>query len=277
MKLKSAARYFDDTPVYDGYTGAFLFNCQFSSFNDANAVGSTSTRRILSIAPGLVIPTRRVIKVFDDYWLVGDGNPDSWKGSVIRQSFNMKKATAQVQLLTPGQACLGTAGTVAYAQAIYFKDTLNTQSDSNYDSFWNYFIAPGEPVSRGTIIHDGGRYLRARGAYLPLEDLRIAQCDEVDQGPVAVTFNTGVYVPATDSFTSVPVTTPALLLDFQKAYRFQTPGASKEEPGDIAALVAASAVTPRPGLSLQIDSKTWQVVSFAPDADAWLLHLRRGA
>lgn len=277
MKLKSAARYFDDTPVYDGYTGAYLFNCQFSSFNDANVVGSTSTRRVLSVAPGLQLPSRRVLKIFDDCWLVGDGNPDSWKGEVIRQSFNMKKATALVGLLTPGQACLGVAGTQAYTQAIYFKDTTNTQSDGNYDTFWNYYLAPVEPVSRGTIIHDGSRYLRARGAFLPLEDLRILQCDEIDQPPTAAVFETGAYDPLTDSFTSAPVTTPIMVMDFQKAYRYQTPGASKEEPGDIAALAASSAVTPRVGSSLQIGGKPWRIVSLVADSDAWLLHLRRGA
>jgi hypothetical protein len=277
MKLKSAARYFDDTPVYDGYTGAFLFNCQFSSFNDANAVGSTSTRRILSIAPGLVVPTRRVIKVFDDHWLVGDGNPDSWKGQVIRQSFNMKKTTALVSILTPGQACLGQAGTQAYAQAIYFKDDVSPQQDANYDTFWNYFLAPVEPVSRGTILRDGSRHLRARGAYLPLEDLRIAQCDETDSGPVSVTFETGAYNPTTDSFASGPQAAPVILLDFPKAYRFQTSSASKEQPGDIAALVAASSLTPSVGKAVTIAGAVWRIVALSAEQDAWLLHLRRGA
>ena len=35
MKLKSAARYFDNDTVTDGYTGALLFKAQFSSYEGA--------------------------------------------------------------------------------------------------------------------------------------------------------------------------------------------------------------------------------------------------
>ena len=179
MKLKAAAKYFDDTPVYDGYTEEYLWPCQFSSFNDANAVGSTSTRRVLSIAPGLGVPDRRAIKVFDDVWLVGDGNPDSWKGEVIRQSFNMKKATSLAALLTPSEACLASVGASAYTQQIYFKDTVNSLNNADYDPFWNFFLAPVEVVEKGYFIRTGDKLYRVRSAYLPLEDLRIAQSDEV--------------------------------------------------------------------------------------------------
>ena len=275
MRLKNAAKFFDDTPVYDGYTGALLFNCQFSSFNDANAVGSTSTRRILSIAPGLTIPARRVIKVFDDRWIVGDGNPDSWNADVIRQSFNMKKATAYLEVLTPGQACLGTAGTFAYAQAQYFKDDTDTLRDSNYDTFWNVFLAPSEPTGKGTILKDGSRLLRSRGSYIPVEDLRILQCDELDVGPTTAVFDSGAYVPLTDSFSAGTVTAPVLWMDYLKAYRLQISSSPKEEPGDTAALVAQASLTPEVGKRLLLGGVRWVILALSAEQDAWLLHLRR--
>lgn len=275
MKLKNAAKYYDDTQVYDGYTLAPLWLCQFSSFNDANVVGSTSTRRILSIAPGLTLPARRVLKIFDDYWLVGDGNPDSWKGQVIRQSFNMKKATAIVQVLTPAQACLGQAGTSAYTQAIYFKDTVNVLNNSDYDPFWNYYFAPVEPVARASYIRDGARLLRVRSAHLPLEDLRIAQSDEVDIGPVAAIFETGAYNPVTDTFSNSTVSTQVLMMDFTKAYRYLTQASDRVAAGDMNALVPASALNPEPGKSVTISGVTWRILTKDTEGDCWLLHLRR--
>lgn len=276
MKLKSAARYYDDTPVYDGYTGAYLWKCQFSSFNDANAVGSTSTRRILSIAPGLTLPSRRVVKIFEDRWLVGDGNPDSWKGEQIRQSFNMKKATALVNVLTPAQACLGQTGTQSYTQAIYFKDTVNSLNNGDYDPFWNYFFAPAtESVGKGSYIRDGSRLLRVRSSYIPLEDLRIAQSDEVDVGPITAVFGTGAYDPLTDSYTSTPVTTTVLMMDFTKAYAYLTQASDSVQKGDMNAVVAASVLTPEPGQTVLIDSVTWRVLSRNVEGNSWLLHLRR--
>lgn len=275
MRLKTAASYFDDTEVYDAYTGRYLWRCQFSSFNDANAVGSTSTRRILSIAPGLDLPPRRAVKVFDDVWLVGDGNPDSWRGSAIRQSFNMKKATALASLLTPAEACLSAAGTPAYTQAIYFKDTVNSLNNADYDPFWNYFFAPGEPISKGGFIRDGSRLLRIRSSYLPLEDLRIAQSDEMGSGPLAAVFQTGAYVPATDSFTAGTVSTFVLMFDMPKAYSYVTEATDKATSGDMSALVPKSALTPVPGKTVTISGVTWRVISLDSDNDCWLLHLRR--
>lgn len=275
MKLKSAARYYDDTPVADGYTDEYLWRCQFSSFNDANAVGSTSTRRILSIAPDLELPARRVVKVFDDRWLVGDGNPDSWKGQVIRQSFNMKKATALVNMLTPAQACLGQAGTQAYAQAIYFKDTVNSLNNADYDPFWNYFFAPGEPVGKASFIRDGSRLLRVRSSYVPLEDLRICQSDEIDTLPQAAVFGTGAYNPLLDSFAAGSVTTPVILFDTTKAYTNVTQATAAVAKGDLSGLVAASAITPVVGKTVTIAGSTWRILGCTAELDAWLLHLRR--
>lgn len=275
MRLKAAARFFDDTPVYDGYTGEYLWPCQFSSFNDANAVGSTSTRRILSIAPGLQLPARRVIKIFDDVWLVGDGNPDSWKGEPIRQSFNMKKSNVSVEICTPAQACLGTAGTQAYAQKIYFKDTINSLNNADYDPFWNFFLAPTEPVAKGAFLRAGSQLYRVRSDYVPLEDLRIAQSDSVDAGPVSAVFTTGAYNPVTDSFAATTVTAPVILLDFTKLYAYQSKASERVASGDMNALVAKASLTPVVGKSLSLSSVDWKILSVESEQDAWLLHLRK--
>jgi hypothetical protein len=275
MRLEEAALFFDDTPVYDGYTGEFLWKCQFSSFNDANAIGSTSTRRTLSIAPGLQIPTRRVLLIHDARWLVGDGNPDSWKGEVIRQGYNMKKATALAEILTPAQACLGSAGTPAYCQLIYFKDTVTPLNDADNDPYWNIFLAPGESVARGTFFRIGGKLYRARSAYLPLENLRIAGSDEVDIGPVAASFGTGTYVPATDSFAGGAVSTQVLMFDFNKAYAYLTKASERVASGDMSALVPVSALSPAITSRVTISGVVWQVLSKVLEGDAWLVHLRR--
>lgn len=276
MRLKDAARYFDDTPVYDGYTGEYLWDCQFSSFNDANAVGSTSTRRILSIAPGLQLPERRVIKVFDDFWLVGDGNPDSWRGEVIRQSFNMKKATDIVNILTPAQACLEAAGVQAYVQKIYFKDQVNVSTDADYDPMWNVFVAPGEPVATGMFLRTQEGLLRVRSAYLPLEDLRIAQSDVVDWGPTRITFQTGAYDPLADARSAGSYSTGAILIDFTKAFRYLARSSERVAAGDMNALVPKlPAFTPEPGQLAEVDNQNWRVAGRSVEGDAWLLHLRR--
>jgi hypothetical protein len=277
MKLKNVAKMFDTCPVYDGYAPTtFLWKCQFSSFNDTNAVGSTSTRRVLSIAPGLRLPERRVIKVFEDRWIIGDGNPDEWRGEVIRQSFNMKKATDLSAILTPAQACLATVGTPAYSQKIYLKDTVNNLNDADYDLFWNVYFSPTEPMARGYFVRNGSTLLRVRNHYLPLEGLRIAQCDEIDSGPHSVTFQTGTINPVTEVRASAPVAGVALImLDFTKAYAYQTQADPRVATGDMAAIVAASQITPKVDDRFTLAGREWRVLNTEAQHDAWLLHVRR--
>ncbi|WP_196301032.1 hypothetical protein, partial [Streptococcus pneumoniae] len=86
--------------------------------------------------------------------------------------------------------------------------------------------------------------LRVRSAHLPLEDLRIAQSDEVDIGPVAAIFETGAYNPVTDTFSNSTVSTQVLMMDFTKAYRYLTQASDRVAAGDMNALVPASALNP---------------------------------
>lgn len=275
MNLEKAALYFDRTPVYDGYSGEFLWRCQFSSFNDANAIGSTSVRRVLSIAPGLEVPARKVIQIFSDRWLVGDGNPDSWNGDQIRQSFNIRKSNALAEILTASQACLSAAGTPVYVQKAYFKDTVSPLTDADYDPFWNFFVPPGEPVAKGTFFRTDGKLYRVRSAYLPVENLRIAQSDEVDLGPLAAAFATGAYDPVTDSVATGAINTFVLMFDFTKAYKYLTRASDRVAAGDMNALVPTSALTPVAGRTVAISGQTWRILTVSPEADCWLLHLRR--
>jgi hypothetical protein len=276
MRLKNAARMFDDTPVYDAYTGEKLFDCQFSSFNDVNAIGSTSTRRVLSIAPGLQVPERRAVRIFEDVWLIGDGNPDSWKGQVIRQSFNMRKATDIAYILTPGEACLEAPGTQVFVHKAYFKDTVNSFTEADYDPFWNVYVAPVEPTRQGGFLRIDDQLYRTRSAYLPVENLRIAQCDEVDFGPVSATFQTGVYLPVNDRYDASEHHTAAILLDHTKAFRMLAASSEKHVPGDVSALVPQAATfQPEVGRTVVLDGREpWVVVAKAAEHDCWLLHLR---
>jgi len=276
MRLEDAATYFDTCPVVDGYTLAPLWDCQFSSFNDTNAVGSTSTRRTLSIAPGLALPARRVVKIFDDRWIIGDGNPDEWQGGQIRQGFNMRKATDLTAILTPAQACLGSAGTPAYSQKLYFKDMVNASTDEVYDVFWNVFFAPDEPLTKGGFLRNGTTLYRIRGLYLPHGDLRIAQADELDVVPATATFATGAIDEVTEARAAGTTSASVILLDFNKAYDYQTEADPKAQAGDMAMLVAVSALAaPTVNDRVTLGSRTWLVLNTVQQQDAWLLHVRR--
>lgn len=286
MKLANAAKYFDNDPVYDGYTGSLLFNAQFSSYEGAQPDGSFQRRRVISLQPSLTIPARRVIKVYTDRWVMGVPVEDGWKGRTIRKTAACKLATDLFQLLTPGQAALRIAGTPIYGYAEYLKDTVNTPTDSDYDP--QYLVALGEKVADGMFLKSDDKYLRVRSPYAEASGFEHLVCDEIAYshgGPytegelfgrnceVNVTFS-GTYNPVTDT-DAAGTSTTGILLDMYKMYRYNTAADEKNTAGDMTLVVAKSAVSPTVGRRATIGSVAWRIVGITAWQDAWNLHLRR--
>lgn len=275
--MTDVARYFDREEAYDGYTGALLFYCQFSSFDDKSADGSTSRRRTLSVSDAVEIPARRCIELQTQRWLIGNGNDDSFLGKRMRQSFGMKRVTDLATIMTPAQACnpAGT-GTAAYAQLEYFKDTVNSLNDSGYDTFWNTYFAPDEPVLSGSFLKIGTRMLRVRQRYTPVEGLLTAQSDELDADwSQSITFTSnGTYSPITDALTTISTAVNAVQTDLSKFYKWQTASDADTQAGDKVVFVPAASITPLVGAVFTMASRSWRVLSVVAEADSWALHVR---
>lgn len=279
MRLHDAARRFHQTLAYDGYTGKSLFFVGFSSFDDHSSDGATARRRVLNLVPGQKIPARQVLLIDAQRWLVGAGSPDDFAGTTIREHYGMKKTTDLFTLFAPGEACLAApdTGVKAYVQKQYFRDVANPLTDSKNDTFWNVFIAPDEPVLPGTFMASAELVFRVRNTYLPVEGLRIAQCDTLDAGAFqTLTFvANGSYDAATDSFATVSTSVPSYAVAYAKLYRLSTQADAGAAAGDLSVLVPTAAITPVVGARFLLASRPWQVLSVQAELDAWLLHARR--
>lgn len=278
MDLHDAATYFDDDPVVDGYTGAALFHAQSSSFDDSSSDGATARRRVLSLGPGIVMPTRRVLSLYGERWLVGNGSVDGFQGEAIRQHFVMKKATDLMALLTPGEALAAAAGTSVYVHKAYFKEVVNTLVDAEYDSQFNIFIAPGEPAAKASFFRDAdGRLYHVRNDYLPVEGLRVCQSDILDTGARNdAVFDGGTVDPVTEARTGGSPTVSSIWLDMPKFYRFRAMSDDRIQPGDIAVFVPTS-ITPVQGQTFTLLGRKWRVVTVQAEEDCWAIHARSGA
>lgn len=276
MEIYDAARYFDRDPISDGYTAVYLFDGQCASFDDSSSDGATNRRRVLSLAPGLSLPARRVISMYGDRWVVGTGTPDGFFGQVIRQHFTMKRVTDLFAVLTPGEAVAGSVGVPSYAQKVYFKDTVNSLTDSEYDTFWNIFVSPGEAVDKGTFFKDGSnRLYRVRNSYLPTEGLRVAQSDALDVGArTTASFSTGTRDPITQNFSAGSATVNAIKMDVPKFYRFAHMSDPLNHPGDLAVFVPSS-TTVRQGQTFTMDGATWTILDKQVEIDCTAIHARR--
>lgn len=279
MELYDAATYFDDIEAFDAYTQQLLFLCQFSNFDDRSADGTTSKRRVLSVDPDVVIPSRRVLKLLDENWIVGDGNSDAIYNTKIRRAYSMKKANYLGEILTPGMALDSVPGTFAYAQAVYFKDTIDPLQTSDYDSFYNIFFSVTEPVRQTNLIKLDGRFYRVRGTYKPLEGYVTAQSDELaeDAFQVVQFKQNSTYDPVADSYTSTTVEANCLRIDFTKTIENMQQSSPREERGDEKAYFSKTVL---PGLKVSdtftMLGELWRIVSVVPSEGAWLAHIRRG-
>jgi len=278
MRLKDAARRFNDTLATDAYTGDEAFFCAFTTFDDHAASGATSRRRTLSVTPGTEIPVRGAINLHNQIWIVGTGTPDAFGGKEIRVAYAMKKATDLAKIGTPAQAISGTGFTLAFIQKEYFKDTFNAITESATSVAWNIFISPHEVIAAGTVIVTPDVKLRVRMTYLPVDGLRVAECDELPPNTeqTAVFTENGAYNSATDSYSVVSVTTPVLIVDYNKLYQLHTASDAPYVQGDEAVLVPKSALTPVVGSSFTMLGTTWRVLTVQSELDCWLLHVRVG-
>lgn len=274
MHLSDVSKYYDDTMMYEAYTGEAVGYCQFSSFNDSNALGSTSTRRTLSVAPDVVIPTRRALTILGEVWIVGDGTADSWQGVPVRQSFNMRKATDLSIVRSPSQACGGFGGTPMYTSKAWFKDYQDQNQGSSVDVSWSVFAASTETIPDGSIfVNPDGTRLMAKANFVPLADLQTIRADSVD-APVAVTFGNSVYDPEQDAYVSGSNAAQGFFVDPGKLRLPLGISAGKAEPGDLA-LIVGQGFRPIAGQSLTVSSVAWKILSVQVFLDAYLLQVRR--
>lgn len=276
MEFSDGASFFDSDPVYDGVAGTYLFDGQVASFNDATSDGASNRRRTLSLAPDLVIPSHRIVMIHDERWLVGIATPDGFQGDVVRQNFNMKRVTNLFAVLTPQQAVQAATGTPVYVHRMYFKDTVNALTDSEYDTFWNVFMATEVVIVPGTFFRDeAGTLYRARKGYVPLEDLCVAQTDEIDAGArVTATLVGGTFDPVADSYSSSTSNVPAIKLDAGQFYRHRAVSDSLIQAGDFMFFFTAN-VTLAQGHTFAVGGVTWRVVSIQTEIDSKVAQARR--
>jgi len=272
--LFDVASHFDDVACVDSYTGAALFNAQFSSFIESSPDGSTTQKRTLSLAPTLTIPARRCISFQGEHWIVGDGNVDMIYNTPTRRAYWMKKSFGLFTRYTPLQTLNGSAGISSHAGLKYLKDTVNGVSDSQYDPQWGFDFSQGEVANKGDYIKQGSTYYRVRVSYVDGSGFLHAVCDQLDAGCfVTVTkTSTGAYNPITDTYTSSATSVSALMMEPYKLYSYFTEADPRFTAGDKTLVTAAALVV---GSTVTINSEPWKVQSSYPEIDAFASHIRR--
>jgi hypothetical protein len=273
-ELSAVSAYFDDIDIIDGYTLVKLFKAQVSSFNEVAKDGNTNKKRTMSVAPGTKIPARRLISYFGECWIVGDGNTDGLQNHKLRTAYWTRKVIDMAYSLSPADACNGLAGFKLASSKEYLKDTVNSVSDSEYDTQWDIIIGITESVVKGQFLKIGEKYYRVRAIHTTASGFLVANCDELDGTPrVAISLViAGEVDPRTETRIQSYSDTFGILFDPSKLYRFISQADPKYLSGDMTLILALPASV---GSVVSLSGIDWRVLTCTPELDGFSLHIRR--
>lgn len=271
-EMVDIASHFDDIEALDAYTGLLAFVGQFNTYDETAVDGNTEKKRSLSVRPGTVIPARRVVTIFGESWIVGDGNTDGIYNTAIRTAYWLKRADEIATLRSPAQALAGFGGTTLHINKTFFKDIQNGVTDTDYDAFWEVFTSKTESAVVGKIVISGSKLLRVRGFHQELSGFGLMMCDELAKlDSLTVKPANAVFDPITETWSGVPVAVATYLVDGYKMYKYFSQSDVKVNAGDLYAVVAASV---KPGSeAVHSTLGKFKVNQVRPELDAFVLHL----
>ena len=291
MRFERVATFFDRDRCYDAYTGDFLFKAQFASYDGSQPDGSFQRRRTVSFAPGLVAPGHNCVTVYKENWILAYPIIDGFLSRKVRQTCSAKLATNIFDILTPGQAATGVPSTdPRFAQLQQLKDTVNTPTDSEYDSQFEVSMSLYEQgLNKGSLLRDtkSGELYLIRNTSRDVEGYSIITADILDN-PTAhptvkagyVTFHTEGEMDLVTEERLPGISGTGILADMYLMYHYRTEAQDKNKSGDMSLLTAGPTypgyVPMVTGMEITVKGgDKWQVLSVQAYRDGLLSHLRK--
>lgn len=278
MSLHDAARAFDNVVFQDAY-GSATFLGQVQLFNESVRSGPASRRRILEVGPDVVIPARKTIieQATGQTYLVAEGSPDWWDGTVIAVKYPILPATQQYAIKTVQQILLNAAGIAGvWAEPSYIRRVILEDRADYHGGYEMMYSSYYNPISPGTIFVGTDKWYRVRENSRE-DDIGLGVAEVVQlQSPVATlsySAKGGKYDPETDTFIGVtPVNVSAFVEPLVLNFEHEVLGFVKPEAGDVAVSVLQSAVS---ALAAGDRIGDYVVLSVGAGTGIWVGHCRR--
>lgn len=271
MRLAAVASRFNRMACIDAYTGEHAFYAQLGLYDDNKRDSETAERRVLSVVPDTTLPARRVVEAAGTRFILGNGFPDDYLGSVIRTGIVGHVATDLSQIRTISQVCLNQPGFTAWAGRAWVKSLAWIEQNSNLVPQFHLHFALSEPVAAGMLASFSGRLQIVRATIIGSAGTLVATVDEVPEPAIEdATVTGGTYDPVTDTMSTTTQVVRVVRLRWQSLFEYRNNLAPKFGPEDIQVAIAASAMTPRAGMTLTLSDGTWQIASALLEGDVWL-------
>ena len=276
MKLSKVAIKFDKTVASDAYTPATTFLCQLAPLELFKIEGAAIKRRQMSCSPSVTIPTRKVISIDAENYLVGDGSPDQWNGQNIRMNYVIQGADALAGITSIAAELAGTAATQAYVALVFSRYLPDGADSSKYPPQYQVFLSGTESAPADSLIHVGSKWYLVKDSYIGLSGLLLALANEI-KGTVFETISAGsrTYVPSSDSYTSTPITVKLLRVKWTEHFTYLSKAQISYERGDEQVFILKAAMTPKPNDTLTLSDGTWRIMDVQSEGTTWSCHVRR--
>jgi len=278
MKLSAAAKAFDDTVCFDGYTHAVLFKGQNDLYDDALREGYSVVRRILSTAPYVTIPTRRVLRIDNDSWLVGQGAKDFFKGSPIRIKYILHKASGLAEAHSFASILAATPAPIStfYAADAWLKGGREIDESSDVTDVLTVYFTSNETLAPRNLVKLGSELYLVRNVHRVASGYNAADVDVLDTPNLeTVSFSARIYNPITATYTTTTTSAKVLRMRWQSKFNYLSMSSVTYQPGDDVVMVLKSAVTPKNGDVVPLSDGSRTIVSVTADGLCWHLHVRR--
>ncbi len=274
MKLSSAARVGDTQLATDAY-GAETLMLGFDPLSYSKIDGTNVTKRMVSAAPSVVMPTRGVIVIDGKQYLVGHGAPDYWNGQTIRVNYVIQGADGLANLTSIASALANSAPVTAYVAVVFAKYLPDIADSSRYPPQHQIFLAGSEDAIADSLIELDGVFYLVKQSYLSTGGLRIALSNIVDEPCFeTVTFESRLYDPLTDAYVTTGSSVRIFRVKWSEHFTYLSKGSEPYERGDQQVFVL-KATSPKPSDVLTLSDGNWRVLAVLDDGAVWSCHVRR--
>lgn len=274
MLLKNVSRVFDKTPAYDPDTGVKLFDCQFNNYDGSHRDAHSAYRRVLSTAPGTVMPASRTVQALTETWLVGEAHYDG-HADLHRQRHVVQKATGKLKIytlleyLTEQAPSLEAWGDIQWAVG---KRELEFSSDN--PQVYDVFFPVDHDLPPHRIIEWDGRLYLGQYQYLSAAGFALYQTYRQARVREKITVVTRQYVPSQGKHVEVRVpNVPALEVRWQEYFEYKEKMADKYDLGDRVYLVPSSTDVNTTS-KVEVGGRQWAVIGMDTQDGIKHLHVR---
>ncbi len=281
MDFADVTTYFDKDVFTEIGNSANTFEGQVGVFEDEVSSGVSRGRRVLSVAPAVVIPTNRlVIHSSEARYIVATGKEeDYWYNAVIRNKFTIVGITHDCVVGDEGLALAG----ALVAELLAEIQPLSTFSERTESSAKlnraRVQTSSQDSLSIGDIILSGGQYYQViTNSMLDSAGINFSDANVLIDPMVTADYVSigSTYDPVTDTYVkAAPVEVSAFSIPAITDYEYESLDSEKVMQGDkILSVLKSEVASPASGDQLTVGGREYSVMNIVEFGTYWSLHCR---